>query len=152
MDQYTLGLVTAIGVNYFTQFSALVVEGFFRKAFQLKPSLEEKFENAKTTQDLDNFFKEALGVIDLNAGTDSIQIDNAFLEALRGIRFDHANGNVTIAGTTVSSSVLFTGGRQGATGTTFIGGNTEMKTKGTSIKVGQNCSIKITGNASITQK
>jgi len=76
---------------------------------------------------------------------------DTLLTAMRGIRFNHAQGTVRIGNTKVSAPVLVTGGQPGATGTTTIDGNIRLKTKGTQINVGGNAQIKITGDANITQ-
>lgn len=152
MDQYILELINSIAVNYFCQFSAPIVQKLFTKALSHKPELIEKLKNIKSTKDIEEFFKEVSDVIELNAGSGFIEINGALLEALKGVKFDHVNGTVEIANTIVSSSVIFTGGEQRSTGTTIIGEGTELKTKGTSIKVGKGCSITIRGNANITQK
>lgn len=151
MDPILTGILTSLATNYFTQFTGPAVEKFFKTALNLKPELETKLAAVKTPQDIENFFKECVGVIDLNAGTGGIEIDGGVLEAVRGIRFDHAHGLVTIAGSTVSSQILVTGGGMNATGQTHIGGNTQLRSQGTSIQVGQGCSIKISGNARIIQ-
>lgn len=152
MNQYSLELIKDIAVNYFCQFSAPIVQELFIKALQLKPALIEKLKGIKSNKDLEEFFKEVSDVIELNANSGSIEINGALLEALKGVKFDHVNGTVKIANTIVSSDVIFTGGKQISTGTTIIGEETELKTKGTSIKVGKGCSITIKGNANIIQK
>lgn len=151
MDPIVTSIITGIGINYFTQYSAPVIENFFKKVFKLKPSLKSQLCEAKSVKDIEKFFEDAMKVINLHAGSGSIDIDGSFLEAIRGIRFDHEHGNVTIANTTLSSNVLFTGGSFGSTGMTQINGETEMKSSGTTIKVGKGCSIRITGNAGIIQ-
>ena len=103
------------------------------------------------SKDVELVFKEAIGVIDANADKGNITVDGGLLEALRGIRFDHAHGTVNISNTEVKSEVLVTGGSASSTGTTTIKDNTILKTKGTSISVGNGCSITMTGGATITQ-
>jgi len=151
MEPITSQIIASIAASYLAHFSAPVVERFFRRVSQLKPDLENRLRSARTTKDIEGIFREAIGVIDANAGTGTIEVDKALVEAIRGIRFDHAAGLVTIAGSTISAPVLVTGGGDGATGQTDIGGNTELKSKGTSIRVGKNASIRIKGNAQIKQ-
>ncbi len=151
MDQFTTSIVTGIASGILANFSTDAVKQFFNTAFSLKPELEDKLKSAKTTADIESIFNEAVGVIDANAGQGNITIDGGLLKALRGIRFDHAQGIVNIAGATIKSQVLVTGGTAGSTGQTVIGENTEMKSQGTSIQLGKGCSIVMTGGASIKQ-
>ena len=151
MDPITAQIIASLGSSYFVHFTAPIVERFFSTIFRLKPDLENRLRSAVTTEDIDQIFREAIGIIDANAGVGTIEVDRALVEAIRGIRFDHASGIVTISGSTISAPVLVTGGGSGATGQTDIGGGTEMKSKGTSIKIGENASIKISGNAQIKQ-
>lgn len=148
MDPLTASIIASLATNYFTQFTAPVIEGFFAAAFERKPSLEVDLRNARTPQDFDRVFREAVGVIDAAAGDGSISVDGAFLSALRGIRFDHQHGTVTILGSTLSAPILQTGGSDA--GVTTISAAT-LKSQGTAMQVGKGASIVITGNASIRQ-
>jgi len=150
MDPITAQVIISLTTSYFAQFTAPIVEKFFGTAFKLKPDLENRLRSAQTTEDIEHIFHEAVGVIDANAGIGSIGVDSALLKAIRSIRFDHASGLVTILGSTISAPVLVTGGGVGAKGQTNISG-TELESKGTSIKVDKNASIKIKGNAQIKQ-
>jgi len=151
MDPTTISMVTGIASGILANFSTDAVKQFFTVVFREKPELEEKLKNASSNADVEVIFQEAVGVIDACAKRGAINIEGVLLEALRGIRFDHSNGTVTISGTTMKAQVLVTGGGLGASGTTVIGENTEMRSNGTSIKLGKGCSIKMTGNASIKQ-
>jgi hypothetical protein len=127
------------------------IKALFRTAVNLQPAIAEKMRTATSTQDVEQIFREAVGVIDAQAGTGAISIDGALLAALRGIRFDHAHGTVSIGNTTVKAPVFVTGGQAGATGTTTVEGNTRLKSQGTQIDVGKGAQIKLTGNAQIKQ-
>jgi hypothetical protein len=151
MDPITLSIITGIASGILANFSTDAVKHLFTSAIAVKPELETKIKAVKTSADVEAIFKEAVGVIDAYADQGNITIDGGLLEALRGIRFDHAHGTVKIAGTTIKSEVLVTGGSAGSSGQTVIGGNTSMKSKGTSIELGEGCSITMTGGASITQ-
>lgn len=151
MDPITISLITGFASGIFANFSTDAVKLLFTKAFELKPGIETELLNAKNTSDIEKVFRDAVGVIDANAGSGSINVDNSLLEALRGIKFDHAQGLVTIGNSTVEAPILVTGGGQGATGKTTISENTELKSKGTSIQVGKGCGIHISGNANIKQ-
>lgn len=143
-------ILTELAVHYFAHYSIEAVHKLFGQAFKLKPELEGKLDSIKTTSDLEAFFKEAVGVIDAAASDGKIEVNETLLSAVRGIRFDHQNGTVTIENSTLKADILHTGGSQGAKGTTTISA-TNMHSKGTSIQVGKGASITITGGASITQ-
>ena len=151
MDPITLSIIKGIFSGICANLSTDAVKHFFTSAIAVKPELEDQIKAAKTSADVEAIFKEAVGVIDAYAGQGSITIDGGLLEAMRGIRFDHAHGTVNIAGSTIKSKVLVTGGSAGSTGQTVIGGNTSMKSDGTSIELGEGCSIKMGGGSSITQ-
>lgn len=151
IDQITLGIITNIGVNYFTQFTAPIIQKAFKFVLHLKPELKNNLNSIQNTKNVEDLFREMIGVIDAQAGKGTIDIDSAFIEALKGIRFNHASGTVTINGTTISAPVIKTGGGAGGVGRTIIS-ETELKTDKTSIKVkGKRSSIKISGDANITQ-
>jgi len=151
MDDFTAQLLLSLGSNYFTTFTADSIKQFFSTAFSFKPQLEKELKNATSSKDFEKVFADAVGVIDANAKTGVINVNGALLEALRGIRFDHAHGTVTIAGSVVRSDFLKTGGSSGATGKTTIGSNTSLQSRGTSIDIGNGCSIEIIGDAGIEQ-
>ena len=148
MDPITISILTEIASGYFVNFSSDIVKNYFRKVFKLQPSLEKDLKNAKSHQDFERIFKESIGVIDEASGSGSIDIDHGFLEAIRGIRFDHQNGTVTIQGSTLKAPILQTGGT--GSGETNISGS-NMKSRGTEIKIGKNAAIRIKGNAQIRQ-
>lgn len=151
MDAATAAALTNIACGVLANFSTDAVKAFFSKAIGFKPSLEQAIQQARTSKEIELIFKEAVGVIDASAGTGSIGIDRALIEAIRGIRFDHEHGVVHISGSTIQAPVLVTGGGITATGKTTVGGNTILKSEGTSISVGSGCSIVMTGGAKITQ-
>jgi len=151
MDPTTAFILTSIASGILGNFSTDAVKAFFSAAFTIKPELEDRLRSAQSSVDFEAIFREAVGVIDANAGSGKIHIDGGLLQAIRGIRFDHQHGTINIAGTTISSAVLVTGGGNGSSGTTVIGGNTIMKSGGTSINVGDGCSIVMTGSSSIKQ-
>lgn len=146
MDPITLNILTGLAVNYFADFTAPVVKSFFTRAFSIDPSLEQKLKEARSTTDFEEIFKEAVGLIDAEAGTGEVNVDRAFLEALRGIRFDHENGGVIIKSSQMRAPVLQVGGT--GNGQTKITGSV-LKAGGSQFHIGQNAEIKITGNAQI---
>ena len=111
----------------------------------------EAAQHAQNTRDIEQVFREAVGVIDAAAGSGEIQIDQATLVALKGIRFDHKDGQVGISGTSLRAPILVTGGGSGASGQTVVGGDTSLKSQGTEISVGKGASITMTGGARIKQ-
>ena len=151
MDPVTQSTVQSIAAGYFTHYSAKAVESIFRNVLQRAPELEGRVRSVESTHDIESLFRDSAGVIDTHAGEGVIQVDRSLLEAIRGIRFDHQSGLGTINRSTISAPVLVTGGGAGATGETEVGGGTELKSKGTSIRVDKGASIKIRGNASIRQ-
>lgn len=151
MDPVTISILTSIATGMLANFSTDTVKNLFQKIFEIQPELEERLKKAKNHIEVESIFKEAIGVIDTNANKGSITVDGALLEALRGIRFDHAHGTVNISNAEIKSEVLVTGGSSSSTGQTSIKDNTILKTKGTSISVGKGCSITMTGGASIIQ-
>ena len=140
MDPIVSDILTSLAVNYFSSFSETKVKDFFNKAIKEKPEIEDQLKHAKSSYDFEEIFKEATGVIALNANDDEIKVFGGLLEALRGIKFDHGDGKVEIQGSVLN-----------APGSTFIGENTELKSSGTSITLGKGSSISLDGNSSISQ-
>jgi hypothetical protein len=130
------------------------VKAALRLVANRHPELEKAAEEAAASKDalkIEQAFESAVGVIIAEAKAGTISVDGATLTALRGIKFDHQHGTVTIGNATVSAAVLVTGGSADATGETTIGGNTTLASQGTKIEVGSGASIKMTGGASIKQ-
>ncbi len=130
----------------------------FKKAFdyiaRVKPELAKAASDAEKIGDIkaiDDILQESLGIINFAAASGNLKIDGAVLTAINSIRFDHQNGKVKIAGTTLSSQILVTGGSSTSTGRTTLGSNTNLKSQGTEIKIGNGASIVMTGGASIKQ-
>jgi hypothetical protein len=117
----------------------------------IRPQLETELQSATTPKEIEKVFQEAVGVIIAEANDGKIEIDGATMSALRGIKFDHQHGTVTIGDAVIAAETLITGGSAGATGTTDIKGNTRLASKGTAIEVGKGAAIKITGGAKIKQ-
>lgn len=151
MDPIVSDILTSLAVNYFSSFSETKVKDFFNKAIKEKPEIEDQLKHAKSSYDFEEIFKEATGVIALNANDDEIKVFGGLLEALRGIKFDHGDGKVEIQGSVLNAPVLVTGGTVKSSGSTFIGENTELKSSGTSITLGKGSSISLDGNSSISQ-
>lgn len=149
MDPLTISILTSLATGYFVNFTSVSVTNFFQKAIDLEPLLEEEIQSARTPEDFEKVFKEAIGVIDAAAGSGKIDVNDALLEAIKGIKFDHQNGTVIIQGSRIQAPILQTGGK--GTGHTTIGGNTSLKSQGTEIRIGKGASIKISGNANIRQ-
>lgn len=149
MDTSTIQLLQGLATGYFTGFTVPVIQKFFSTAFQFRPSLENDLRNAKSINDFEKVFNEAVGVIDAQAGNGFISIDGGFLNAIRGIRFDHNNGTVFINGSTIKAPILQTGGTNGIGQTTIT--NANLNSQGTEIQIGSGASIIMTGGASIRQ-
>jgi len=57
-------------------------------------------------QKIERVFETAIGIIIAEAQSGQIKLDKTVLIALRGIKFDHQHGTVTIGGKTISAEVL----------------------------------------------
>jgi len=150
MDPITLGFINNVAAGYFVNFSQAVVRRFFELAIARRPALREEISRVLTNEDIERIFREAVGVIDAAAGRGSLDVDSSFLSAVRGIRFDHQHGQVSIQGSTINAPVLKTGGSGSSTGKTIMS-DAVLTSKGTSIHIGKGASIVMTGGASITQ-
>ena len=136
----------SVAANYFSSFSYPVVENFFKQVFNLKPEIEEELKNAKTITDFEKIFNDAVGVIDVQVNNGSISVDQSFLNAIKGIRFDHQNGTVSVSNSSLKAPVLQMGGT--GHGQTTITGS-KLSAGGSQVHVGGGASIKISGNASM---
>lgn len=143
-------VISEIASTYLSKFSSESVNRFFDYVLIKKPDFRETLLNAKTSHDVEAIFNDAIGILNVTAESGSITIDNALINAIRSASFNHAQGTVTIAESTIYAPRLVTGGGYGATGTTTISG-TNLKSRGTEIKMGKNTSIRFSGNARIEQ-
>lgn len=149
MDPVTAAVLTSVATGYFVNFTTPTVKRLFEKAFAFDPSLEEELKQAETPQDFEEVLNRVVGTIDASAGTGNVKVNGALMEAMRGIRFDHQDGTVTIDGATLQAPRLYTGGK--GKGKTSIGSDSALHSEGTSIQIGQGAFIEISGDASITQ-
>ncbi len=133
-------------------FTGEEVVKFFRTVAENDPSILKKMESAKTSEDIECIFSNAVGVIDVHADTGSLDINGGLLEAIRAVKFDHAHGKIYISNSVINAPFLKTGSSTGGGGQTEISENTTLKSAGTKIEVGRDCSIKITGSSTITQR
>lgn len=121
----------------------------FQKVFASRPDLERRLASPASPFDFQGALGDIAGVLEAFAGSGSISVDGALLQALRSARFNHQAGTISIDNTIVSAPFLQTGGT--GPGQTLIGDNTELRSAGTSIQVVHGASIVITGNAAIKQ-
>ncbi len=142
---FLISLCAGLGANLTTS----AVEAVFQKVFASRPDLEHRFSSLSSPADFQSALKEVAGVLEALAGSGSISIDGALVQALRLARFDHQSGTVSIGNARVVAPLLETGGT--GPGRTEIGGNTELRSAGTSIQISQGASITIIGNAGIKQ-
>lgn len=150
LEAYLLGL----GVNASCALSVKAAKAAYKWIQDNRSDLIENVEHAQKEGDakaVDEALNEATGAILAAAGLGSLEIDGGSMIALKEIRFDHEHGIVTINDTTIQSNTILTGGGINSSGTTTISGNTTLQSQGTSINIGKGASIKITGNARITQ-
>jgi len=89
--------------------------------------------------------------IKILAGCGIINLSGGNISALGNTTFNHETGDITIGGTYVKAQSITTGGENGSNGTTLIKDGAELRTNGTSIRVGSGCEIRISGNAKIIQ-
>jgi len=150
MDEAIGEFISNLGVKLLEKYQESQISNLFRYAIEKKPELENSIKNAKNSQDVENLFEEIIGIIDADAGDGSIEIDKAIITAMKCASFNHSNGTIVIDGSTISASVLVTGGASGSKGTTTIR-DTTLKSKNTKIKVPKNGSIKMSGGSSIRQ-
>ena len=142
---FLIGLASGIGANITTAAASAA----FQKVLGTRPDIERRLAHPSSPAEFQSALAEVGGVLEALAGTGSIAIDGALITALRSARFDHQHGRIHIGNAVVSAPFLETGGT--GTGQTVIGGNTELRSSGTSIKIGQGAGIVITGNANIKQ-
>lgn len=57
-------------------------------------------------QKIERVFETAVGLIIAEAQSGQIKLDKSVLVVLRGIKFDHQHGTVTIGGKTISAELL----------------------------------------------
>ncbi|NGX32151.1 MAG: hypothetical protein K1060chlam4_00192 [Candidatus Anoxychlamydiales bacterium] len=145
MEEITKQILISIFANYVTKIPLI---NLFKKAFQKKPKLENDLKAAKTSVDFERVFQETIGVIDAVAGSGVIEVDRSSLDALRNIRFDHQNGKVVIASSTLSAPLLQTGGS--GQGQTDIVDST-LTSQGTKITIPCKAKITIKGDAQLKQ-
>jgi hypothetical protein len=94
---------------------------------------------------------DAKGIIEVAAANGAISLDGALLEALNSIECDHGSGKISINQAQLKAAVLLTGGlKKDSSGSTSISGSI-LQSSGTTISVGSDASIRITGNATIRQ-
>jgi len=136
--------VTGVAGNIFTDFATDEIESLFQTAARLNPSLEPDMRAASTTQDVERIFRDVIGIIDARVGDVEIEVDEALLSALRGIRFDHAGGEIHIADATVKASVLVMGGQAGYAGKDTIDIKAPLKNGRVEIDVGQGAQMEMT--------
>jgi len=149
MDANVLNFLISFGAGVGANLSSAAITAAAQKIFGARPDIERRLSQPASPAEFQAALGELAGVLEAFAGTGAISINGAFISALRSAHFDHQSGTVTIGNARVSAPVLHTGGT--GQGRTFIGGNTELRSAGTSIQIGQGASIVITGNAGIKQ-
>ena len=141
--------VAEIASKYLEKFQINSVKELFDGLVRLNPSFKETVLNAKDPKEVESIFKEITGILNADAGTGTISIDNALITAIQTAVFDHDQGTVTISNTKISAPKLITGGNSNATGETIIEDST-LESRGTKI-TGKGYKIKMTGGARIEQ-
>jgi len=150
MSEEQLGQIIAeIASKYLSDFRTESLKEFFDGIIRLKPEIKETILNTKDPKDVESLFDEISGILNAQAGTGSISVDNAIITAIQTAVFDHDQGTVQINNTIVTAPKLITGGNANATGETTIKDST-LQSKGTKI-TGKGFQIKMTGGARIVQ-
>ncbi|TRX25544.1 hypothetical protein FNW25_08915 [Flavobacterium franklandianum] len=149
MTPETLEIIQGLVSGYFVELTTPVLKNWLTSAFTSQPELAEKFKNAKTSQEFEAATEELTSVIEALAGEGKIEVDQATIEAIKGITFDHQQGTVTIMGSTLKAQNISLGGT-GSGITTLT--NTISQTPGTRIELKGGAQIIMTGNARIDQK
>ena len=144
-----LNCLIGLGAGVSANITTATASGIFQKVFGARPDLERRLTQPSSPSDVEAALSEISGVLQALAGSGAIEIDGAFITALRSAHFDHQDGRIHIGNAVISGPYLQTGGA--GSGQTVVSGNTELKSQGTSIKVSQGASIVITGNAGIKQ-
>ncbi len=149
MDSNLLNFLLSFGSGVAANLTTTALQAAFQKVLASRPEIEAKLSAPQSPTDFQEALGDLAGALEALAGSGSIAIDGSVITALREARFDHQSGKVTIGNSLVNAPLLQTGGT--GSGQTVIGGNTELKSAGTSIKVGHGASIVITGNAGVKQ-
>ncbi len=148
LDPLVVAAVTSLAVNYFTEFTAPTVRDLFYSVFQSHPSLQDELLAADTPSDFQKVFEEAIGVIDAQAKDGTLAVDGSLLTAMRGIRFDHGDGYVSIKNSVLRAPRISLGGA--GKGETILS-ESDSHAEGSSISLGPGAGIKISGNGNIQQ-
>ena len=149
MDANLLNFLISFSSGLAANLSTDVLKNAYQSVFTARPDLERRITQPSSGTDLQAALGEVAGTLEALAGNGSISIDGAVLRALRSATFDHQDGSVRIGNARISAPLLTTGGT--GRGTTTIGGNTELRSGGTSIQIGTGASIVMTGGAQIKQ-
>lgn len=149
MDPNFVNFLVSLAAGVGTNLTSVAASNLYERLIGRRPDLEQRLTHPNSPAELERALGEAAGVLEALAGSGSISVDGSLLGALRSARFDHQDGRIRIGNTLIVAPMLQTGGS--GHGSTEISGNTELRSAGTSIKVGSGASIKITGNAGIKQ-
>jgi hypothetical protein len=149
MDANFLNFLISLAAGVGTNLTSVAASHLLKRVIDRRPDLEQGLIHPASSAEFERALGEAAGVLEALAGSGSISIDGSLVTALRSARFDHQHGKIRIGDSLISAPMLETGGS--GSGSTEIAGNTELRSAGTSIRVGSGASIKITGNAGIKQ-
>lgn len=107
--------LSSIATNYFASLTLPLVVNSFKKLFRIKSALEQKLKelDLNSTNDGENFIKDVKDAIYADAGTESIELDNAFVTALDKLRFNHAHGTVDIKHSRILNMISVRTGENG---------------------------------------
>ena len=144
MDPLIISIVTGICANLTTDGLKKIV------SFISNDSVFMSRLKTMDKSEVKSAIEEILQSILLKANNGEIQLDGASLISLNSIVTNHVDGRITIERTNIHGKSISVGGTAG-NGTTEIRGGSNLSTNGTMISVGDGCSIRIRGNATIKQ-
>ncbi len=149
MDTQLATILTQLAIGAGANLSSSAILAAINSIFNSNPEIETKLSNPSSKEEFESALSELAGNLELLAGSGEIAIDGVIIEVFKSANFDHQSGLITVGNTVVSAATIQTGGT--GNGKTILGGNTQLKSQGTSIEIGGGASIIINGNASIRQ-
>jgi hypothetical protein len=149
VDANVINFLVSFGSGVAANLTTSALQALFTKVLSSRPDIEKRLSSPSSAAEFQAALGDLAGTLEAAAGSGSIAVDGSIIRALKSARFDHQSGMVSIGNSVIAAPLLQTGGT--GPGQTVIGGNTELRSAGTSIQVGQGAGIVITGNAGIKQ-
>ena len=150
MNTDLLNFLISFSSGLVANLSTEILKAAYKQVFELRPDLEQRITHPTSGPDMQAALSEVAGVLEALAGDGSISIDGGIIDALRSATFNHQDGLIHIGNTKITAPVLNTGGT-GPPGKTVIDGDSELRSTGTTMKIGKGASIIMEGGARIKQ-